>query len=695
MILEKLIVENFRQFRGRQEIVFSDLRDRNVTLVHAENGFGKTALLNSLLWAFYGYEGLTDDVAHKERIIHEASAVRGARDPERTAATVTIQFRHEGVKYTLTRSLSLAAQLVDHKKTLLTLEVLRDGQTLTEKMPQAKIQSMMPDGISQFLFFNGERIDHLAMEDSAPQVTDAIQQMLGLKLIRAAIDDLKHQNVRGKLRSDLRDCTSDEKAALLDEQTHVDEQVTQLTEKRALTHKNLAAIEDDLQKINAKLEANRAAHELQAKRESLEKQQRELIEREATVTKRLGLLVAEDGYTLFAEGLVQRGREIMTRLRAENKIPARVLNTFLHELLERGRCICKRHLDADTDERAAVEELLTIAGDQHFNNAVGSIDNAIGVIEGVLQRTRENLQDANRERLKAREELVIIGETLDDIHQKLGSKEDEEVHKLEDTRHKLQLQRDEAISELGRIDGKLQELAAERDRLRDAIQRIEDNEEAAKRAQRRLDSVEESIALLKRILAFEIEDLRPILNEEINRHFKKIIDRGYWAELSEDFVLSIRKNVSVDDGENDHVLDVAQSTGQRQVTSLVFIASLVSLARRRAEIPTILKGLTGAEYPMVMDSPFGQLSTRFREGVSRWIPDLAPQVVIFASSTQYEGAVAGVLRESKRVGKRYYLSYHGPHLQPDARQELVVEGQHLDQYFESPEEYTEIIEIDV
>ena len=97
---------------------------------------------------------------------------------------------------------------------------------------------------------------------------------------------------------------------------------------------------------------------------------------------------------------------------------------------------------------------------------------------------------------------------------------------------------------------------------------------------------------------------------------------------------------------------------------------------------------------MVMDSPFGQLSKRFREGVSRWIPDLAPQVVIFASSTQYEGAVADVLRESKRIGKRYYLSYHGPHLQPDARQELVVEGQHLDQYFESPEEYTEIIEID-
>jgi len=693
MILEKLIVENFRQFRGRQEIVFSDIRDRNVTLIHAENGFGKTALLNALLWGFYGHDGLTPDVAHKERIIHEGTAAK-AKDPEQTTATVTIRFQHEGVKYTLTRSLSLAVQLVDPKKTLITLEVLRDGQTLTERMPQAKIQSMMPDGISQFLFFNGERIDHLAMEESAPQVTDAIQQMLGLKLLRSAIEDLKHQNVRGKLRTELRDCTSDEKAALLDEQTRVDEQITQLGEKKSLTQQNLAAIDDDIQKVSAKLEANRVAHELQAKRESLEKQQRQLSEREAAISKRLGQLVAEDGYTLFSDGLVQRGREIMARLRAENKIPARVLNSFLYELLERGRCICTRHLTDGTEERKAVEELLTIAGDQHFNNAVGALDNAIGVIEGVLQRTRENLQETNRERLKIREELVTIGETLEDIHQKLGSKEDEEVHKLEDTRHKLQLQRDEAITELGRIDAKRQELAARREALREQIQRLEDNEEAAKRAQRRLDAVEESVALLESILAFEIEDMRPILNDEINSHFKKIIDRGYWAELSEDFVLSIRKSVAVQEGTDDQVLDVAQSTGQRQVTSLVFIASLVSLARRRGEIPTIIKGLTGAEYPMVMDSPFGQLSTRFREGVARWVPDLAPQVVIFASSTQYEGAVANVLRQSKRIGKRYYLSYHGPHLQPDARQELIIEGRHLEQYFESPEEYTEIIEVD-
>jgi len=51
MMLEKISSgQLFRQFRGRQEIVFSNLQSRNVTLIHAENGFGKTALLNALLW---------------------------------------------------------------------------------------------------------------------------------------------------------------------------------------------------------------------------------------------------------------------------------------------------------------------------------------------------------------------------------------------------------------------------------------------------------------------------------------------------------------------------------------------------------------------------------------------------------------------------------------------------------------------
>ena len=228
--------------------------------------------------------------------------------------------------------------------------------------------------------------------------------------------------------------------------------------------------------------------------------------------------------------------------------------------------------------------------------------------------------------------------------------------------------------------------------IRDRIKAISDQEENAARAQRRVDAVEECTRVLQAILDAETEELRPILNDEIDTHFRKIIDREYWAELSADYSLRIRKRVSGrEEGEEVKEIDVALSTGQRQVTSLVFIASLLALGRRRSEIPTILKGLSGNEYPLVMDSPFGSLSI-FRRGVAKWVPELAPQVILIVSPSQYDGEVAEALHTSGRVGKRYYLAYGSP-CSTNNLPLRTVDGQSVQQYFQSSDEFTEIREL--
>jgi DNA sulfur modification protein DndD len=697
MILEKIAIENFRQFRGKQEIHFSTVHDRNVTLVHAENGFGKTALLNALLWGFYGHEGLTEDLPKKECVIHEGAAARGKKNPIHTAARVIISFTHDGERYRLERELTLEQQLSDARKTDLSLELNHNGMPIKEKFPQAKIQAIMPFGISGFLFFNGERIDHLAMEENSSQITDAIRQMLGLKLLQAGVDDLRHSSVLGKLRAELRARTSEEKQAKIDEQTGVDEEIAEWNHRKETNQKNMVANDAELAMVNSKLELNREAHHLQLRRGNIEKQMQALGERLGVITKRLGQIVAEDSYALFAGDLVKRGREIVDRLRGEGKIPARVLNSFLKELLESHKCICKRHLDDGSVERKAVEELMTYAGDQQFNNAVGALENALGRLEEAAEHTRKTLQETNAERLTVAEEWKVLNEEHTNIHQQLGGKADEEVHKLEDSRVKISLKQRDLLTDHARIDVKLEELQKRREELRKEIQDILDNEVDAQKAQRRLTAAEETANLLQRILDIETAELRPLLNKEIDEHFKKIIGVGYWAELSADFRLSIKKHLRLDSleeaGGSPMEIDVALSQGQRQVTSLVFIASLVALARRRAEIPTIVKGLSGSEYPMVMDSPFGQLS-QFRPGVARWIPELSPQVIIFVSSTQFEGAVAEQLKKTKRIGKRYYLAYHGPNIHADAKRELQIGKNPVTVYFEENEEFTEIQELE-
>ena len=247
---------------------------------------------------------------------------------------------------------------------------------------------------------------------------------------------------------------------------------------------------------------------------------------------------------------------------------------------------------------------------------------------------------------------------------------------------------------MGALDRDLEREKETIERLTGQIKAIADQEGQAALAQRRVDAVEDCTRVLQAILDAETEELRPILNDEIDTHFRKIIDREYWAVLTPDYKLRIRKRVpGREEGEDVVEVDVALSAGQRQVTSLVFIASLLALARRRDEIPTILKGLSGSEYPLVTDSPFGQLSI-FRWGVAKWVPDLAPQVVLLVSPKQFDGDVADALRETGRIGKRYYLVYHGPSMPDRAQPQLVVDGQSVQQYFQNKEEFTEIRELE-
>lgn len=696
MILERLVLNNFRQFKGCQEIVFSDIRDRNVTLIHAENGFGKTTLLKALLWGFYGRDGLMgtdgnpDDFEKPDRIIHEGLTHR-ATDPDSLAASVQVSFKHDTARYILTRRLTLAQQNLNPQKTELTLEVMREGQTYKSERPQQVIETIIPKGIKGFLFFNGERINYLAMETNRDKVTDAIHQMLGLTLLRTTIDDLRHHNVRGKLRSELKDATTDEKRELIEQLTTLEAKITQSQESHRQILANLKAIAAEIQSVDNKLAANRQARELQAKRVRLISERDELTGHRMDVIRRLGKLISEDGHTIFSSGLVNRGRELVAQLRSEGKIPARVLNTFLQELLESGNCICTRSLEEGTAERASVERLLTVAGDQNFNNAVGTLDHAIGLMEGVSRQTQEQLRQLNTERLDLGREIRNRDEEIEDIHQLLGTKKDEEVQQLEEKRKEMQLDRDARNAELGRIEGQIEAAVEEKRSLEEQIRQIEDKEESAARAQRRVDALEVCTNVLEQILEAETRDLRPILNDEIKSHFRKIIDRDYWAELTENYTLRIRKRIFA--GENDDnpaKIDAALSTGQRTVTSLVFIASLVALAKRRSEIPTILKGLAGSAYPVAIDSPFGSLSI-FRKGVARYIPQLAPQILLLVSPEQYNGQVETALNESGRVGKRYYLTYHGPTIPERANPELLIDGQAIQQYFPSEvDEFTEI-----
>lgn len=693
MILERLVLENFRQFKGRQEIVFAEPGEgQNVTVIHAGNGFGKTTLLNAIRWVLHGYEALTKDFEKPERILHEGVAAK-AKNPEMAEASVELTFHHEGDRYVATRSLSLQQQRANANKTKLSLTIVRDGQSFSEPSPQEKLRKIIPTGIRDFLFFNGENIDHFAMQEKADAVKDAIRQMLGLKLLDNTIEDILGPKVRKVLEDALKDETSDEKAELIERQEELETRLGKLQSDLKQIVANIEASTAAIRDVENQLAANQEAAELQSRRTLIQKEKDDLVERKTEIERKLSRLIAEDGYTLLGRNLVRRGREILAELRSEGKIPARVLNEFLQELLDSHICICKRDLSEKTAHRTAVETLMNFAGDQAFNNNVGKLDYAIGLIDGVSQQTEVLLGDLNRQRLETSARIREIDGELNEIHGKIGNKDDNSVKELEDERTRHSLRRDSEQAAKGRKEGEIDTIEVEIQTNEARIEQIAETEEEAIIARERVKAVRDCAELLKKIRDAETNDLRPLLSKLISDHCAKIINRKYTAELRPDFSLGVTKNVSKWDG-TDEEMDVAKNTALRQSLSLVFISSLVYLASERKKIPTIMKNVSGEDYPVVMDSPFGALDDHYCSRVAKWIPALAKQVVILVSSKQYAGPVQKALEEEDRVGRNYFLSYAGPTLQNDMDMYSVINGRKYKIYETSKEEITKIVEVD-
>ena len=53
MILDSLILENYRVYRGPEKINFAK-GDKHVTIIQGTNEVGKTTIMNSITWCLYG-----------------------------------------------------------------------------------------------------------------------------------------------------------------------------------------------------------------------------------------------------------------------------------------------------------------------------------------------------------------------------------------------------------------------------------------------------------------------------------------------------------------------------------------------------------------------------------------------------------------------------------------------------------------
>ncbi|NER04865.1 MAG: ATP-binding protein, partial [Okeania sp. SIO3C4] len=137
---------------------------------------------------------------------------------------------------------------------------------------------------------------------------------------------------------------------------------------------------------------------------------------------------------------------------------------------------------------------------------------------------------------------------------------------------------------------------------------------------------------------------------------------------------------------------VAASTGENQILSLAFIGSIIDEVRIWSQKNTLM-GPDSSTFPIVMDSPFGSLDEIYRRQIANIIPQLANQLVVLVTKTQWRGEVAEEMADY--IGREYVLSYNSPKL--DCEEDAIqLNGESYALVKRSPNEfeYTEVLEVD-
>ncbi len=240
MLIEKIIINNFRVYKDVNELHLSVDTENNVSIISGNNGFGKTSLLTSLVWCLYGkLMGEVDERYRKEiyesggykrfceKIMNRHAVGKSKRfinqpqlafdEPVKQGQSIytldvksTQQF---SVSIVFTQLLipSIPCQRVQITRTYTldnyqeTVEILIDGNVneLTREVGHEIFihDFILPKEIAKFFFFDAEKIVSLAEIRSTEEkriLSQAYGEVLGIKKYLDLKENL--QNLRLRLR---------------------------------------------------------------------------------------------------------------------------------------------------------------------------------------------------------------------------------------------------------------------------------------------------------------------------------------------------------------------------------------------------------------------------------------------------------------------------------------------------------------
>ncbi|NNU46290.1 AAA family ATPase [Rhizobium sp. WYCCWR 11279] len=626
MWVERIELSDFRCFFGTRKIEFSTDRDKNVTLIHAENGVGKTTILNAMLWCFYGMT--TTKFERRDDLLNH-DAVRAGRN----AAYVEVCFEHNGSRYRARRYAPPSARFA----------IMRLDRGHSEQLanPDTFINTVIPKSMASHFLFDGEHAEVFLGEENRHEIRSAVQDILGCTLVKTAIKDL--EEVGNLYRKQMPKRGGSNVEALSEQIERLGEKISRSRDTATNLKDEVINVQQQIADIDEQLRNSTAAKELQARREDAEKALRRAREREMSAKNDTVKWLGDNARFLVSTKLTSQTFDHLEMQETKGRIPSPYNEEFVKDLLELEKCICGAPLHSGSDAHRQVASLLKKAANHTLRSRLNAIRAIMGQLKDKRERAPGELEAAYRREAEARAEVARLEPLLIEISEKLAGINFDEIGERERRRNQLRGEEGEKQQKIWNAERDARDAEVEKLNKERELERQVQGDAEAQIFIKRYNLCQMLRGRLERELTEDETSARGVLSASINKILAQTGRKDFRLKMSAEYGVSLV---------NDAGTQLPKSGGENQLLGLAFTAALVQFAKQRekAEGFRLLKGTVA---PLILDSPFGQLDESYRTTVAQHAPEMAAQVILMVSGSQASGGVLEALRG--RVGKEFVM----------------------------------------
>ncbi|MCG7532639.1 DNA sulfur modification protein DndD [Psychrobium sp. MM17-31] len=639
MIFKKLTLTNFRVFNGEHELDLQPKKDgllsKPIILFGGLNGAGKTSILTAIRLLLLGRRAHSSTLNNKEYSAYLSQQLnnKAKKDNSDATAVISLEFTHthqgkHGI-FTISRSWG-----TDGKERI-SFDSGEEQERFTAEQIQSLISEMIPPGIGDLFFFDGEKIAELAEDDTGVYLREAVQKLLGLDVIERLNIDLdiylnkESENKASKtIQKDI--------AELQVQKEKLKSAADSYKEKAGELYPKITDIRFEMKQIEKSIQERGGAW---AVTKSEEKSKQKSLENEIASVRGKVLHELDGAFPLsLAPTAIS---SLLQQLEKEQEVKEK--KAFGTQFESQARELAEQLSEALSSDEKTINDLL----DNYINRGKESVDDSVIQLD-ISDRELHQLAALNNDAQISKSSLNHSLSELDKAESDLDSLT-------------LKIQRAPDEKELVTLYERLRvldtELAKEKDLYKETLLNAQSSMikavELAKRLEKLFNQQKNEKSLQKavsRVTATQgvltqfAEKLTTLRVEQLEELFasaySKLARKGDLKLAAK--INPVTFDVALIDQDGLEINRKSLSAGEKQIFAFAILEALGKLS--------------GKVLPVVVDTPLGRLDSKHRDKlIKHYFPEAGEQVILLSTDTEVDEDFYSIL--SSEISHAFEITF--------------------------------------